>query len=286
MYVGREGSGHVTILRPHSGGRWLFAVLYAAAVSAYYLSPATPGWISPYFTVCLGLAVAGMAAGCAASESRRKPAWLLLLAGTGLSLLGNGAALAYLKIAGSVPYPSASDALELSSYLFFVAGLALLSRGGGLHLNARATAVSAVVTGLAAGLFSWPALVSPYAAASTISLFAKVVTIAYPAGDVLLLFQVVILALVALAMRHFSTAARLSASFWLIAAGALGFLASDSLFAYAALHWNWSQPSVTDIGWLTWLGTWALAFLSPGREMPAKTWYLTKKKAANDNDGP
>jgi len=252
----------------------LFLLGYIAVIVAYYIQPKVPGWITVGFMPVLGLAVAGMILGVVLNPSRRKFAWLLLLVGMALNLLGAGTALAYTKITDSVPYPGLSDALELSSYVFFVAGLVMLASGGNIHVNRRAAAVAVAVTGLTFGLFSWPLLISPNAHASGASTIAKVVSIAYPTADILLLLQICALVTIVLAMRHFRHGTRVSNSFWLISIGALGLLASDSLFAYAILHWSWSQPSVGDAGWFIWFGTWALAFLAPEREMSARMWYL------------
>lgn len=254
--------------------RALFAVLYTALVVTYYLSPPVTGWVSPSFTACLALAVAWAAAGVVLNPGRRNLPWALLFAGLVLNLLGNGVSLGYLRIAGAVPYPSASDALELSSYLFFFAGLALLSR---FWFKPRAVVIALGAAALVFAGFSWPFLIRPVAASSELSFFAKFVTIAYPAADVILLFQVVLLASVAVAVSRLHKRVRISPEFWLIAAGAIGFLLSDSVFAYAAVRWNWSQPSVADLGWLTWFGTWALAFLGPQRDASVRQWYLTGK---------
>ncbi len=254
-----------------------FGVGYAAVVIAYYLQARVAGWNSVAFMPCLGVAVSGMIIGAVLYPSRRTAAWLLLLTGQVFNLLGAGTAVAYLRINGSTPYPSASDALELASYVFFVLGLGMLAKGGGFHVTARGMAIAAVVTGLTAGLFSWPVLIHPYAISNAISWFVKLVTIAYPSADVLLLFQVLVLALIVFAMRRFRTGTKISASFWLIALGTIGVLASDTTFAYAVLHWNYSQPSDVDAGWFIWFGAWALAFLGPEGDLSSKTWYLRAK---------
>ncbi len=252
----------------------VFLALYLSLVANYYLQASSPGWISGAGTACLITATAAMGLGILLNRNRRTLPWLLLFAGQISFAVGAVINLTYQMASGTFPYPGPADIFELASYPCYVAGLVLLSRTGRPRLALRAFVPAISIAGLAFWVFSWPELISPYTH-GRITPLTRAVTIAYPAGDLILLFQMLILLSIVLIIRHLSRLA-FSPAFLLILAGTVGILFSDTIFSYVILHYSWSQPSVGDSGWLFFFGTWALAFLIP--QAPVRMWFLQGRR--------
>jgi PAS domain S-box-containing protein len=118
--------------------------------------------------------------------ARRSLPWALLLLGLLLYSFGDVWFLT-LPVLGhrALPFPSAADPLYLSSYLSFIAGLVLLLRTRSRSVD-RAHLIDTTIISLGLGLFAWSIFMSPYAHDATLSLGARLVSLSYPALDVLL----------------------------------------------------------------------------------------------------
>ena len=104
------------------------------------------------------------------------------------------------------------------------------------------------------GLLSWVFLIAPNIHLSGLTVLAKLVSVAYPLGDVLLLA-----ALIRFAVQ---SGAR-SAAFFLLAAGTVALLGTDCAYNYALLKNTYDHQLGYDFGWLAYLVLWGAAALHP-----------------------
>ena len=86
----------------------------------------------------------------------------------------------------ALPFPSLADAVYMGVYTCTVAGLVLLIRRRNPGRDSASLVDALIVTiGLAA--LSWVFLISPYAHDAALHLGTRLVSMAYPLGDILLL---------------------------------------------------------------------------------------------------
>ena len=85
-----------------------------------------------------------------------------------------------------VPFPSIGDAIYLIVYPALFLGLLLLVRRRNPQRN-RNTLIDAAILTLGLSLLSWVLLIAPYLHDPTLGLLPKLVSVAYPLGDVILL---------------------------------------------------------------------------------------------------
>ena len=88
---------------------------------------------------------------------------------------------------------------------------------------------------------SWIYLIQPYVRAADMTLLAKLTSIAYPLGDIVILCVLVRLV--------FGGGTR-NMSVRLLTAGALGLLVADCVYGWIQLHGSWKVGGPTDMGWV------------------------------------
>jgi diguanylate cyclase (GGDEF)-like protein/PAS domain S-box-containing protein len=229
----------------------LYAWLAALLAVAYFL---VPSWHVALWGA-LGLSTAAaIAVGARRNHPAQPLAWFLLAAGVLSFICGD---LIY-KIPNEVfrvepPFPSAADVLYLAMYPFLAAGLLLLVRARTPGRD-RASLVDALLLTTALGLLSWVFLMGPYVHQANLSLLERLVSIAYPLGDVLLL---------AMLARLWSGGGLGTAAARLLGAGAIALLVSDTLYGLIRLHGAWSDGGPVDLGWITFYACWGVAALHP-----------------------
>ncbi len=224
------------------------------------------------------IAVAALGVALAALLRRRptpSTGWVLVLAGYGLWLVGDLVWTVERYVVGAAHFPSASDVPYLAAYGLLAAGAQSFSRSRLSRRDLTALLDAAI---LAAGV-AVPAVVFvvlPAAADSSLTGWGKVISSAYPLGDILVLAVVV-----RLVLAH-------GALSWSLA-GLVGSL--TSVFA-ADLWWNGlaigdptADPLGTDVLWLAGYVLLAGAVLHPsmldlaeapaGRDRPPSGGRLT-----------
>lgn len=210
----------------------------------------------------LGEMVAALVAAAACSPAARREAgyvrrgWLLL----GLSSLSWGVGEAiwsyYEVFAGrAVPFPSLADAGFLLAVPLALGGLlCFFSAPVGLTSRLRAV-VDALIVASGMLLISWLTVLGPLYRVGGGSVFAQVIGLAYPAGDVVSLSAVVIIA------GRSRSSERLPLTWIGAAIAALAF--SDSAFAYLTQSGSYSPFQLVDTGWVVGFLVLALAAIKP-----------------------
>jgi len=179
------------------------AVLFALVLSftmvvAFYSGPSRQTVLDLMNIVTpLVAAVVCFVAAKRVSTRRLAVFWLLVGMGLALSFVAESVWAVYEVFLGvDVPYPSVADLLWLLSYpLQFAAIIGLLAFRGKDRLATVASGLDALMFGLAAAALSWQFIALPALDAEA-GWMANTVSVFYPAGDVLLLFGLLSLALI------------------------------------------------------------------------------------------
>jgi diguanylate cyclase len=152
-----------------------------------------------------------------------------------------------------VPVPSWADVGYLSAIPLAIAALVVhpATRGSGTR-KARSV-FDGLVIATALMFLSWTLVLGPVWRSADLSTWTGVVTLAYPFGDVVIVFFIV------LAIRGMTGRDRLS--LWCLLAALLVMALSDSTFAYLTDVTTYTSPGLIDTGWIAaYLGIALAAF--------------------------
>ena len=191
----------------------------------------------------------------------RRAMWYWFAAGQTTWVCGDLVWEYYKYVLHQEPYPSAADFFYLSAYPMLVVGLVLLSRGRRRGSD-LAGLVDPAIVAIGIGLVFWVFVMHPIAAGSTASTLERVIGVAYPAADALLL---------AILARFFTSAGRRSASARLLSVAALLLLAADVAYSLVSLYSESDGGSLLDAGWLLSYVGWAAAALHPSMRWTGTT---------------
>ncbi len=204
----------------------------------------------------IGLAsLVAIGVGIKMHRTKARMAWLLLLLGQGLYVAGDFYTYTYPDLlGGSVGFPSAGDAIYLSVYPALFAGLMLLIRRRDPLGRDRAAVVDTLILTVGFALLSWVFLVAPNLHLSGLTILAKLVSVAYPLGDVLLLGALI---------RFAVQAGSKTPAFYLLILSTFALLATDCAYNYALLANTFNHQLIYDAGWIAYLALWGAAALHP-----------------------
>lgn len=214
-----------------------------------------------YLWGLLGVGSAGaMIVGVVRNKPAHRMAWVLLILGVGTFAAGDityDVLTEFLHQAN--PFPSIADAFYLATYLFLAAGLVAMVRSRRRQDGDIGPLLDALIITAGLGVLSWEYLIAPYVRAADMTLFAKLISVAYPVGDILLLCVVVRLAFGDSTRNH---------SFRLLVAGVIGVLVADSFYGWIQLHGSWKVGGPTDLGWVFFYVCWGSSSTSPRHARP------------------
>ena len=153
--------------------------------------------------------------------------WYLIALGQTFFVAGDVITYNYDRLFGSeLPFPSVGDFFYLSVYPCLIAGLLMLihRRNPGRD---RASAIDSLIVAVGVGVVSWVFLMAPVAHASDLNLAAKLVSIAYPLMDLMILTAAIRLAV--------GTGTRPTA-FYLMALSIVALFVTDSVYSWISVH--------------------------------------------------
>ena len=203
----------------------------------------------------------------------RSTAWRLTAAGIALWAIGDGFWSWYTHVAFVDPFPSTADVFYIAGYPLLAAGLFQLASGRSRRRGDHATLIDVLIVGLGTGLVLWVAFIEPSWTEAEGTLLERLVGVAYPVGDVVLLTQLI----------HLSAASRMrSASLRLLGAALVTVVAADVLFQAVTYHPTLAgNVHLIDPLWLAGYVLWGAAALHPamaragdGRLAPDTTFAL------------
>jgi diguanylate cyclase (GGDEF)-like protein/PAS domain S-box-containing protein len=240
---------------------WLFLAL-TAPVAALYI--AGPGKLNngPLFNAIGVAAVCALLVGIRLHRPTVKAPWYLLAFGAAFFVGGDVLAHNYTALFGSrLPFPSVADGLYLAVYPTVVAGLLILIRRRNPGRDWASLVDSLIVaTGLA--LLSWTLLMAPNAHDASLALAPKVVSMAYPMMDTLLLMVTVRLAV--------GRGAR-GPAYAMMVGAVTALLVTDSVYSWLLVHGGYATGGILDLGWICFYLLWGAAALHPSMSKVSET---------------
>jgi diguanylate cyclase (GGDEF)-like protein/PAS domain S-box-containing protein len=220
----------------------------------YLLVPPLRG--NPILFNCLGM-TSWIAVIVGIRRNRPKYAlpWWLFAFGFFLYWLGDVYTYSYpqLILHHEVPFPSIGDAIYLTVYPAQMLGLLLLVRRRNPQRN-RNTLIDAAILTLGLSLLSWVLQIAPYIHDGSLELLPKLVSVAYPLGDILLLAGVIRLVL---------DAGRRRPAFYLLSASIVSLLCTDFVYGVMTLDNAYHHQLLLDLGWFSYQLLWGTAALHP-----------------------
>ncbi|MGH9177863.1 MAG: putative bifunctional diguanylate cyclase/phosphodiesterase [Acidimicrobiales bacterium] len=207
----------------------------------------------------LGVAgVVGVAVGIRRNRPASATAWWLIGAGLLVFLLGDFVFYYYKLVEGiERPFPSVADAFFLASYPLLVAGLLTLIRRRSLGGD-RASLIDACIVATGTGLLAQVYLIAPSVEGSGTPWLERMISIAYPLGDV---------ALLAVAARVAMTPGARRSSYWFLGLGLASLLAADVSYAASQLSGTFEVGTPWDAGWMGFYLFCGAAALHPSMAM-------------------
>jgi diguanylate cyclase (GGDEF)-like protein len=241
----------VSVVRARIWQWWL--VVGALAAGAYYLLPSN-GLLSQLLYDVIGLSSSALIiAGVRLNRARRPALWYWFAAGQITWVIGDLLWEYFEYIKHVEPYPSAADIFYLSAYPMLVAGMMTLMGGRDRAGRDVAALVDAAIVAVGLGLTFWVFVMHPIAADATASAVERVVGVAYPAGDALLL---------AMLARFYTAAGRRSVSLRLLGLAVVCLLVSDVGYSLVSLYSD-AEGGVFDAGFMLAYVLWGTAALHP-----------------------
>ena len=191
--------------------------------------------------------------------------WLLVAIGQVLFVAGDVITYNYARFFGTEPpFPSIGDLFYLSVYPFLVAGILLLVRHRSPGRD-RASLIDSLIVGIGVGTISWVFLISPYVVDPTLTIVEKLVAMAYPLMDLIL---------VTVAVRLAVGAGRRSPAFHLLMGSIAVLFVTDSIYGWIVLHGGYDNTT----GYLE--GGWGLFYLLMGAAALHPSTHLFDEPAA------
>ncbi|MGI5247412.1 putative bifunctional diguanylate cyclase/phosphodiesterase [Dactylosporangium sp. CA-139066] len=196
----------------------------------------------------------GVVVGVVVHKPNRRWPWFLLAAALACFGLGDFGYNLLTDVFGlENPFPSFNDVLYLAMYPLVAGGLLgfIRSRTG---RNNRDSLLDAATLTIGLALLSWIFLIDPYVRSTELTVVQKLVSVAYPLGDVLTL---------AVFARLLTGGVRRNGSINLLGLGTAGLLIADVVYGLLQLNGNWHVGGPTDLGWVVCYAGWAAAALHP-----------------------
>lgn len=160
-----------------------------------------------------------------------------------ICLAGAQAAASYYEILGGRPtFPSWADAGYLLAYPLMIAGVLMLPGRRLTHIQRGRAVMDSVMTLAATATFSWYFLLGPVLLSAFDTATGKFLAAAYPVGDLLLLFCL----LLTVARTRGATP---EPGMLPLCLGLLVIVVTDVVFGYQVLHASYVAGSLLDAGW-------------------------------------
>ena len=158
------------------------------------------------------------------------------------------------------PFPSVADGFYLAMYPMCAAALALFIRSRTPSAD-YASLIDALIITTGLGLLSWIYLIEPFVRSADLTWQQKVVSAAYPLGDILLL---------ALLARLLSASGFRSRSLQLLTLATIGLLVADVMYGLIQLNGTWAVGGPVDGGWVLFYFLMGAAALHPSMAQMAR----------------
>src|SRR2546429_3103319 len=153
------------------------------------------------------------------------------------------------------PFPGPADALYLSMYPLLAGGLLIITRLRHAGRD-RGRLLDALTLTVGLTLLSWIFLMAPHIRDPHLTVPQKLISVAYPVGDLLLFATLV---------RLLGGGLGRNRSVLLLSFGTAAALVSDVLYGLIQLTGHWQVGGPVDLGWVAFYWAWGAAALHPSR---------------------
>ncbi len=230
---------------------WLYLALMAPISAAYLVGPLDAG---PVFNLIGFSAVVAILVGARMQKASPRLPWYLIALGQTLFVAGDVLTYNYETFFGTaLPFPSVADLVYLAVFPLTIAGLLLLIRQRNPGRD-WASLIDAVIVTIGLALLSWVFLIAPYAHNADLDLMTKLVSIAYPLGDILIL---------GIAVRMAVGGGRRSPAYFMMIAAIAALVVTDSIYGWISLHGVYTPGDPLDGGWILYYVLLGAAALHP-----------------------
>lgn len=253
----------------------LATALFAAWLAVGAGGPRATLYVNDVGTILAALAASVLCARAGArSEGSLRRSWWLLAAACAAWTAGEVIWAAYdLVLDQAVPLPSWADLGYLGAIPLAVAALFSHPAMGSCPGRHARVALDGVLVATALLFLSWTFILGPLSYSSDLTTLGGLVGVAYPFGDVVIVFFVV------LAVRRMEGGDRLA--MWCLLAGMLALALSDSIYTYLTGVQSYASGSLLDAGWFIGYVAIALgAFCARGQVLSAVTGDAAPPSAA------
>ena len=244
--------------RPHLLSAWSAYLIGVAGLTTAYIVAHFAGlhWLNsgPVYNIIGGSAVVALIVGARKNSHDRRLPWYLFALAQAFFVTGDVLAYNYGRFFGrALPFPSIADVFYLAVAPLLVAGLLLLMRQRN-EPRSHASLIDALIITVAAAALSWVYLMEPYAHDHTLTLGTKLISIAYPLVDIMVLGVLVRMAV---------GSGRRGLAFGFLLSGTAALLLTDSIYGWKLLHGGYATGGVLDAGWAIFYGLLGAAALHP-----------------------
>jgi len=224
----------------------------AALLGFLFVPHLRQGWV--FNLISLSSPVAIVVAVRMWKPNARAP-WYLFALGQTFFVVGDVITYNYSDFFGTdLPYPSIGDVAYLLVYPCLVGGLLQLIRQRSPGRD-RDSVIDSLIVAIGVGTVQWVFLMSPVAHDSTSTLIQKLVGMAYPFMDLILLTAVVRLAM---------GAGKRAPSMYLMGAAGLALFLTDTVYTYISVTGAvYDQSGYLEAGWGLFYLLWGAAALHP-----------------------
>ncbi len=251
---------------------WGYLAVMTPVAVVYLTGPGALGSGFVFNAIGLG-AAAALVGGVRLHRPSAKAPWYLFAIGQFVFVMGDVLAYNYERLFGSkIPFPSVADPFYLAVYPSIVLGILILIRRRNPGRD-RASLIDSLIVATGLGLLSWIFLMAPYAHDTSLTTNAKLVSIAYPLMDTLVL---------AVAARLAVGRGQRGPAYYLMVTAILSLLVTDSVYGWLLLHGGYSGGGLLDSGWIVFYLLWGAAALHPSMaavsDATAATAQLTRTR--------
>jgi diguanylate cyclase (GGDEF)-like protein/PAS domain S-box-containing protein len=234
---------------------WMAYIAFGAVGMCLYLLPTPLKGSEWLFNTCGLTSWVAVIVGIRRNKPRYALPWWLFAFGFVLYWMGDFYTYSYRAyiLHHEVPFPSIGDAIYLTVYPAQMLGLLLLVRRRNPQRN-RNTLIDAAILTLGLSVLSWILQIAPYIHEGSMGLLPKLVSVAYPMGDIILL---------AAAIRLVLDGGRRQPAFYLMGASIVSLLATDFIYGVMTLNGTFHHQLLLDLGWFSYQLLWGAAALHP-----------------------
>jgi diguanylate cyclase (GGDEF)-like protein len=233
---------------------WLLYLLAGIlATGGYFLLPSAS--TQDVFYNLVGLSsVAAIMVGVRMHRPVRPLHWYVLALGMLILNIGEVIFTFYESVLGiKAPFPSVADAFYLVAMPCFAVGLVLVHRRQ-FPRRQWANLINALIIATVAGMLSWIFLMEPNARDQTSSLFERLISIAYPIMDLVVLVA---------ALQLWLTSEKRLPTYYLLSMSLVALLIADTAYAATLLAYAYETGNPLDAGWLLFFVLFGAATLHP-----------------------